>query len=289
MNRLQKKCFIVSLGIHLLLPVGILIAGAAFFSAPKTDTGPVDNFIAAQTVDAAISGGGDNSVKQPPAQLVTPPEPVAPQAPVVPPTPVTPPPVAERTPPVERSRPRPRETPVEVKPPKNDAPAIETPRKQHKIVPDLAMVTTSSADIKAAQAAARKAAAAAKRREAEAVSRALAGIRGGVSGSTEIKLEGPGGGVPYGNFLAQVKRAYFDAWIVPEGVPNVTVKAKVTIARDGTVISARITDASGTAAADDSVQRALDRVKFATPLPDGAKEDQRTVTINFNTEAKLEG
>ena len=135
-----------------------------------------------------------------------------------------------------------------------------------------------------------KAAAEARRRQALAFSRTINGIRGGVSGSTEIKLAGPGGGgIPYGNFLSAVKKVYWDAWSVPDSVPNVTVKVTVTIARDGTVISSRIVDESGNTIVDGSVQSALDRVKFAAPLPEGAKEDERTVTINFNTETKLTG
>ena len=102
-------------------------------------------------------------------------------------------------------------------------------------------------------------------------------------------MKGPGGGgVPYANFLQAVKSRYQQAWIVPDGITddNATVAASVTIARDGTVMSARITRSSGNAAVDRSVQVTLDRVKWAAPLPDDAKEDQRTVSINFNVAAK---
>ena len=63
----------------------------------------------------------------------------------------------------------------------------------------------------------------------------------------------------------------------------------VTIARDGTVISARIVDRSGSPVVDQSVQATLDRVRYAAPLPDDAKEDQRTITIYFDVKAKLLG
>jgi hypothetical protein len=37
------------------------------------------------------------------------------------------------------------------------------------------------------------------------------------------------------------------------------------------------------------VQRALDRVKFVHEFPEGAKEQKRTYTINFNLKAKQLG
>lgn len=267
MNRLQKKCFIVSLGIHLLLPA-IFIVGSGFLNRPKPDLTPVDTFFAVKTIDEALSGGGDNTVKSPPAALV------------VPPTPPTPPaPVADRTPP-----------PPEPKPVKVDPVPVEPTSHVHHIQVNTDPVVRNAADVKATRDAARAKEAADRRREADAVGHAIAGIRGGVSGSTEIKLQGPGGGgVPYGNFLSQVKRVYWGAWLVPDGSPDVTVRATVTIARDGTVVSARIVEQSGNAAVDNSVQMTLDRVTFVAPLPEGAKEDQRTVTINFNTETKLQG
>jgi TonB family protein len=64
------------------------------------------------------------------------------------------------------------------------------------------------------------------------------------------------------------------------------VTVSVTIARDGKVILARITNASGNSAVDRSVQTALDRVPYAVPLPEDSKENQRTVDIRFNAKAK---
>jgi len=34
------------------------------------------------------------------------------------------------------------------------------------------------------------------------------------------------------------------------------------------------------------VKATLDRVRYVRPLPEGAKESQRTVTINFSVKAK---
>jgi protein TonB len=291
MNRLQKKCFVVSVGLHVLLPV-ILLFGVGFFSPSEPNSPPINNFIAVATVDALLSGGGDNTVKSPPALATAPPEP--PQTQVAPPQPLPPPvtqPKPQPAPPVEKiESPTPREIPREIKTVKSDVPAVEAKPRSHKIEVNTQLVTTTSDDAKAAQNAAKKAAAAAARRQAEAVARALSGIRGGVSDSTEVKLRGPGGGgVPYANFISAVTTVYYNAWHQPHGAPNVTVKVSVTIARDGTVVSAHIVDPSGNSAVDNSVQETIDRVKFVAPLPENSNEDKREVPVNFSTQSNTIG
>ena len=92
----------------------------------------------------------------------------------------------------------------------------------------------------------------------------------------------------YANYAAAVKSKYESAWIPPEDTANddANVKVSVTIARDGSVITARILDRSGDGKVDASVQRTLDRVTFVAPFPDGAKEKERTFIINFNLKSK---
>src|SRR5690348_9438623 len=72
MNRLQKKCFIGSAGIHLLLVV-ILLVGPAFLSS-KEKSYPIDNqtlnFFPSKLIDAAYAGGGNPNPKPPPPQPV---------------------------------------------------------------------------------------------------------------------------------------------------------------------------------------------------------------------------
>jgi TonB family protein len=87
--------------------------------------------------------------------------------------------------------------------------------------------------------------------------------------------------------LQALKTLYTDAWNVPDGADDdATITTSVTIAKDGTVLSAHIKRPSGNSIADTSVQLTLDRVRHAVPLPDDAKEDQRTVTITFSVKAK---
>jgi TonB family protein len=287
MNRVQKKCLMVSTGLHLLLGL-MLVLGPAFFSGgDKPDNTPTLDYVPIATVDSAMSGGGDPHGAPPP------PAPPQPQIATPPPQPQQsqPPPQPKPPEPVKVSQPPPQ--PKIVKP----SPEAFEPVKEHKhtIEVNTKEVVRNSDDLKAATAAAQQKAAAqaaadAKRR-ASAFDHALANIKSSLSPSTAIVLQGPGGGgIPYGNFLSAVKKVYTDAWEVPDGVTdNAAATVSVTIARDGTVISARIIDRSGNGPIDKSVQSALDRVKFAAPLPDGAKEDQRTVNIVFDVKSKLLG
>jgi protein TonB len=268
MNRLQKKCFVAAAGFHLLLAL-ILIVGPAFLlSNSQSDNLPILDFVPVKTVDALVSGGG-NPRAQPPQPLVQP----APQ----PPAPVAPPAVSQAAPSKE-SEPNPDK-------------AEPAPTHKHTIVVSTTPMVrrqNTSADA----AAADKRAQDQRRRAAVALAQAAAGIQSGLSPSTTIELKGPGGGgVPYANFLQAVKTIYTEAWLVPVGITDdsATATASITIARDGKVISASIIRFSGNSAVDQSVQATLDRVRYAVPLPDDAKEDQRTVTINFNLKAKLLG
>jgi TonB family protein len=293
MNRLQKKCFIASAGVHLLLAL-ILVVGPAFVARDhKPDTTPELNFIPYLTTDTDASGGGNANVHSAPPPAPAPP---APQQANPAPRPQQ---QAERprdpTPPqqqIHETKPKPTEDP--------DSPVV-TPKHRKieintKVVsryPESKEDTKAKADQQAAddrQARAEaKAAADARNRIAQRFDQAANRVGNGISPGTEVKLEGLGGsGVPYANFLAAVKSVYTRAWILPDDVTDddATVTATVTIARNGDVISSHIIHRSGNAAADHSVQLTLDRVTHAAPLPTNATEDQRTVTINFNVRAK---
>ena len=92
----------------------------------------------------------------------------------------------------------------------------------------------------------------------------------------------------YANYASVVKSIYEQAWMPPDDAANddANTKVSVTIASDGTVITARIIGASGDSGVDATIQRTLDRVTFIAPFPDGAKEKERTYIINFNLKAK---
>jgi TonB family protein len=257
---------------------------------------PILDFVPVKTVDALISGGGDPKGKLPQATQAEPPQPRPQPLPPPPePKPAQPP---EPKPEVAKPEPAIKETPKPVvRPqPKDDGLEPVPDKKPRKVDVSTTMVTRKrdpKADAKAREEAeAREAArewASARRRLARDVDRIASRLGSEMSGETSVTLKGPGGGgVPYANFLQAVKSVYARAWIVPDGVTDdeATAEATITIARDGKVITARISRPSGNALVDRSVRAALDRVEYAAPLPDDAYEDQRTVTINFNVKAR---
>jgi len=232
-----------------------------------------------------MSGGGNPNAKPPAPAPVQPPAQPQPQPQVTPPPP-KPPPEKIREP----------DPPKEVQPVKHEEDSLEPAKERKKIEISTALVTRkrdSNTDKKAREEAqARqeaKAEADARRRLARQIGRAAEHIGNEMSDATSVELPGPGGGgVPYANFLQTVKSVYANAWLLPDGAVDdeATTAASVTIARDGTVVSARITRQSGDSVVDRSVQATLDRVRFVAPLPENSKDEHRTVTINFNVKAK---
>jgi len=250
MNRLQKKCAIVTVGFHLLLLV-ILIVGPGFFAPkPKADLQILD-VIPANLIDAAFNSGVRNA--QPPPPVVQP----APQPPA-PPKVETPEPSKEI---VKALTPEPK------------------PEEKPKIQINTQLVTRTAPKNSPAPDNSRQ--------NARAIKNALQNLRHNLSSGTTIDLPG-NSSVAYADYAAVVKSVYEQAWAPPDDAQNddANVKVTVTIASDGTVISARILTPSGDPGLDASVQRTLDRVTVIAPFPEGVTEKERTYTINFNLKAK---
>lgn len=284
MNRIQKKCFMAATGMHGLL-LAILFVGPAFLSSSKSsDNRPPIDFVPAKTIDDLLAGGGSLNAR-PPAPVA---EPVATQPKIEAPQPAPPaPPVEKPAPPrVEKAEPpkveAPDREPSETKPVKK----LPTVRLKPAVRP-----RSSTAKAKPATDPDSQPDAAEERRNriASAAKSAVSDLRSGLSSATKIEMAGPGGGgVPYANFRDAVRKVYDAAWIVPDGVTDdeAAATASVTIARDGTVLNWKVIQRSGNALADQSVEMVLRRVTFVAPLPDSAKENQRTVTIKFSVKAK---
>jgi TonB family protein len=126
-----------------------------------------------------------------------------------------------------------------------------------------------------------------QQRQAQAIRSALRNLKSNLPPGTTIDMPG-NSSVAYANYASVVKSIYEQAWVPPDNANNDEANAKVsvTIASDGTVISAHIVAPSGDAGVDASVQRTLNRVTFIEPFPDGAKEKDRTYIINFNLKTK---
>ena len=126
-----------------------------------------------------------------------------------------------------------------------------------------------------------------QQRLARASQSVLQKLKNNLASATTIDMPG-NSSEAYANYASVVKSIYEQAWVPPDNADNdeANTKVSVTIANDGTVISAHIVTPSGDAGVDASVQRTLNRVTFIKQFPDGAKEKERTYIINFNLKTK---
>ena len=284
MTRLQKKCLIAAAGTHLLVVVVVLCSG--FITAkPKVDDSQVLEMISPTVLDHVLNTGVASPQPPPPAPPV--------QKPPEPTPPIPDPPKPEVKPlPQPKPDPEPIKLPDPVKPLDNPDIQIPKPPKQKHIVKvnkDIITVDNKQVKQEAAEAKA-QAEREAKReaqRKADLFRKAASNILQKSSPSTQIEMKGTSS-VSFANYASLVKSRYDGAWSPPDDMASddVTTKVSVTISRDGSVVSARIISRSGEARVDASVQRALDRVDFIGPFPDGAKEKERTFIINFNPQAR---
>jgi TonB family protein len=285
MNRLRQKCVIASAGFHLLLLV-ILLVGPAFL-APKTkvDNSPILDIVPSKLIDAAFSGGGNPHGTPPPPAPLEPPRPAA-----------TPP--APRPEPTRAREPEPAPRPVE-RNDRRDPSALEPvhPKKRHlpnvstKAIVRREDTHRTSESSAAAAAAEREQRRIAERNEriARAIGASAVALRDDIAPGTTLEALGPGGGgAVYASYDQVVRSIYWQSWIAPQDAASdhAIVYATVTIASDGTVLSARITKPSGDASVDRSIQDTLERVTYIRPFPEGAKDKQRTYTLKFDLKAK---
>ena len=286
MTRTQKKCMIFSVGFHGLLLL-VLVVGSAFENSPSRSEMQVITMIPGRILDDPGVGGGNPNAQTPPPQPQPPPPPVTQpqQAPTV---------AAPSQPkPIERSQPRPVEQPDEVR--ESRAPALlPSPKKHHEIQVDLspASAAASSRHTKPRETASNSAAQAAEARRLQDAAHSLNGLASSLetktSTQTSVDSPGQGGGEAFADYRTVVFNVYFHAWITPDSVANrlATAKARVVVARDGSILSAEIIDRSGESGVDKSVERALHSVDHLPPVPAGATDDQRAFILQFNLDAK---
>jgi len=296
MTRLQKKCMIFSLSLHGLMAI-ILLASSGFSSHPPQTDLQVLNMIPANILDQAGSGGGArvvNPAPQPQAQPRPQPQPQPPQPQRQP----------VRTEPVERApTPAPRQTKETKRPePEEVADAglepTPKPRKhptRHEIRPSYTLASASTkvkkTDKSQSSQTSESSARAEARRMAEiqnSLAKLAAGVRGSGSPNTIVDTEGIGGGEAFASYRDVVFSAYYHAWITPDSASSrlASADAKVTIARDGRIMSAELVRPSGDRALDNSVEEALRRVTQLAPFPASTRDTQRTFVIRFNLESK---
>ena len=186
---------------------------------------------------------------------------LAPAAPVAPPPAPAPPKPKQPEPKKVQPKPKPKPIPPKPKP----KPIIRVNLNSNVRKPD------------AQKDAAKRA------RQAEAKRQtALNKLQAKLSGRTSVNV--PIGRYASANYESLIRKKYMDATIHPGAIGgDPVVKVRLVIARNGTVLSARVTGKSGVASWDRSVQKALDRVKFIKPFPEAMKGSQQTFNLNFNS------
>jgi colicin import membrane protein len=308
MSRFEKKCFIGSAAFHGLLLV-VFLFGSAFFNSDKLiNVGPVVNILNARTTDEAKNTGGNpNATPTPPQARPQPPEtkpePPPPKAEPVKPEPVKIEPKREpiKAEPLKLKQPDPKPVVRDRKPePKKDAPK-EVVTTKPSISKTLVHRTNDVAALERERAEqARKEKERREQQEAwnryneqrNRIARQVGSLVGDVAKnlghSTVVQTAGPGGEA-FVNYGSWVREVYERAWhVTPELMEDdSSALARVTIRRDGSVARATLSEKSRNTSLNRSVQQALDRVTdIGKPFPEGAKEPERTFTIEFNLKTR---
>jgi protein TonB len=282
MSRLHRKCLVASAAVHGLLLL-VLVVGPAFRDAPPE---PMEyqqlEIIPNRIVDLALSGGGDPDAGPPPVQAPV-------QVPVVAPAP-TPEPEPLRRVPEPIAEPKPQPQPRERAPTPEPKPKVAEPKpaaSKPKIVvapikPQSATTRRQSVETGVPPNVAEDL----RSRFSSTASR----LGGKLTPKTFIGVPGPGGEA-FANYSQVVISIYQQQWLKPIGIEQAAiVKATVVIARDGQVVSTRITKLSGNRTVDESVERVLQRVKTVARFPEGATDTTRTFDLSFElTPADLSG
>ena len=190
---------------------------------------------------------------------------LSPAAPVAPPPAPAPP--KPKKPEPKKTQPKPKIKPK----PLTSKPKKITPKPKPKIKVNLnSNVRKPDAQKKESQ------------KEAAKHQTALNKLQTKLSGRTSVNV--PLGRYASAKYESLIRRKYMDATIHPGAISgDPVVRVRLVIARNGTILSARVTNKSGVASWDRSVQKALDRVKFIKPFPEAMKGSQQTFNLNFNS------
>jgi TonB family protein len=280
MDRLQKKCFMASCGMHGMLLL-VVMFGAAFFTQEKK-TPPVGTLtmVPSRLIDGALSGGGGNpNIPRTEDRIkgnTLAPVPQQPQQ-----TKTEPPKPKQEVAKVDPPKPAPTKTTIPKDPPK----ATSKPKETIQLTPVNRSAQRNKA--KEAEAKRRAEAKAAQDKLAKAIGKVREEMKQGFTSGTAVEVSGPGGEA-YASYRSFVFAAYDNEWQVQNDVADddASVVARVVVHRTGRIISAEISERSGLPALDKSVRRALDAVRSLPPFPEGARDQERTFGIEFSLKAK---
>jgi TonB family protein len=283
MNRLQKKCLIVSVTLHLLL-LGVVLFGSALVPAPKTP--PIQPLT---MIDPRLISDAPTSGVNPAPGAAAPAQAPAPRPAVEPPRPRVEQPEIPKTqePPKTKTSPE-----KDVEPPKPAKPRVVLNSDELKMnkrptsKPTTTKTTTDAPDDSQARADAVR-----RSQITKQIGQSVKNLNGGLSTATTVETTFGGGGESgpaAQNYRDVVASIYTAAWTPPADLDDelATVSVSVTIARDGNVVTGHITKSSGNPAMDRSIQATLEKVTYIAPFPPGAKEPERIYRIKFNLQVK---
>jgi TonB family protein len=247
MSRLKRSCVVGSVVFHALI-LAMLMLGPMLLAKREEKVRVID-LIPSAVIDKLL-------------------------APATPATPAAPAPPKPKQPEQKKVQPKPKPKPVPPKP----KPKKITPKPKPKPKPKIRVNLNSNVRKPDAQKDAAK-----RARQAEAKRQtALNKLQAKLSGRTSVNV--PIGRYASANYESLIRKKYMDATIHPGAIGgDPVVKVRLVIARNGTVLSARVTGKSGVASWDRSVQKVLDRVKFIKPFPEAMKGSQQTFSLNFNS------
>ena len=262
MGRLKRSCVVGSVVFHILI-LAMLVLGPMLL-AKRDETVRVIDLVSSDVID----------------KLLAPAAPVAPPPAPAPPKPTPPKPEPKKIQPKPKPKPiLPKPKIITPKPKPKPKPKIITPKPKPKIKVNLnSNVRKPDARNTKAQKEAAK--------QREALNRSLNKLDTKLSDRTAVNV--PLGRYASANYESLIRRKYMDATIHPGAISgDPVVKVRLVIARNGRVISARVTSQAGLASWDRAVQKALDRVKFIKPFPESMKGSQQTFNLNFNSRSFL--
>lgn len=317
MSRLQKKCLIASSTLHALLVLIVLTSSAFLLKDEESVDQQVLTFIPDRLVDEPLrrAPSGAQPSATPPAANTQPPQSQPPAPPTVKPPEPDPVPPKKQPEPAKPQPDPPKPEPVKKQEPKKPEPepkkepqtkvakvdpteakkSKEEPKKSEPIkIGKPKLVVRENPKVNADRESQRRAETTKAQEELAArQEKALSGLQGLVQristpGVEPSSLDLGTVGVSYASLDAWIRKVYMDAWQKPADMQagEFSVMVRVVIRRDGTVESHSITDPSGISKLDKSVRDVLARVKtIGMEFPEGAREEKRSYTIEFNLKA----
>ena len=270
MGRLKRSCVVGSVVFHALI-LAMLVLGPMLLAKREEKVRVID-LVPSEVIDKLLAPAAP--VAPPPAPA--PPKPKQPEPKKVQPKPKPKPIPLKPKKITPKLKPKPKPKPIPPKP-KKITPKPKPKPKPKPISPKPKIKVNLNSNVRKPDAQKKE-----SQKEAAKRQTALNKLQTKLSDRTSVNV--PLGRYASANYESLIRRKYMDATIHPGAISgDPVVKVRLVIARNGRILSTRVTGKSGVASWDRSVQKALDRVKFIKPFPESMKGSQQTFNLNFNS------